>query len=282
MDEYERHHLPGKKAKRDDLRFISYLRPKIGNRKVSSISRRDIETIFRKKGETAPVQANRMLSFLSKALNLAIRWDWISDNPAKGINKYREIKRDRYVNTHELPGLMEAIHAEPNPYIKAAFLLFLLTGARRSEVLTLRWEDIDFETAEWRISDTKSGRSHVIPLSQSALKIIRALPRIVGNPFVIVGNKKNSYLKNPTKAWYRIRKRAGLEDVRIHDLRRTVGSYMAQGGASLPLIGRVLNHSNPSTTAIYARIGDEAPRAALEAIENTVMNSIPKNQLKIV
>ncbi|MFC1491043.1 tyrosine-type recombinase/integrase [Nitrospinota bacterium] len=272
-DEYEAVHLPGKKSSRDDQRYLNYLRPKLGSRKLSSITRREVQNLHRKKGETTPIQANRMASLFSKMFNLAIKWEWLVNNPAQGIERFKEKKRDRYVKEHELPRLMKAIQVEPDSYIRGFFLLLLLTGARRQEVLTMRWEDIDFELGEWRIPDTKAGRVHVVPLSPQALEILKSFPRVVGNPYVIVGRKEREHLKEPAKAWQRIRNQAGLDDVRIHDLRRTVGSYMAMGGASLPLIGKVLNHSNTSTTQIYARLGDEAPRTALESIGATIMNA---------
>jgi integrase len=279
-DEYERVHLPRKKWGGDDRRFIAYLRPLLGNRPLSTITRRDVELIFRRKGRAAPIQANRLLSFLSKAFSLARGWGWISDNPARRIERFREEKRDRYVKRHELPQLMGAIEKENNPHIRAFFLLCLLTGARRSEILSMCWEDVDLETGEWRIPDTKSGRAHLVHLNEGALQTIRDLPRMVGNPHVIVGHKKGDRLRNPAKAWARIRERAGLEDVRIHDLRRTVGSYMAQSGASLPLIGAVLNHSNPSTTQIYARMADDSPRAAWDAIGGIVGEAREKSRVK--
>jgi len=217
-----------------------------------------------------------MASLLSKMFNLALNWEWMEKNPAKGINRFKEEKRDRFVKEHELPRLMESIQAESDPYIRGFFLILLLTGARRSEVLSIRWEDIDLCLAEWRIPDTKAGRVHIIPLIPEALDVIKALPRIVGNPYVVVGRKERDRLKEPAKAWQRIRRRAGLDDVRIHDLRRTVGSYMAMGGANLPLIAKVLNHSNPSTTQIYARLADDAPRAALEGVGKTIMSASQK------
>jgi integrase len=269
-DEYERVHLPRKKSAREDRRFLAYLRPKLGNRKLSSLSRREIQKLHQKKGESAPVDANRMASLLSKIFNLAIKWDWMTHNLAQGIERFPEPKRDRFVKELELPHLLKAIAQEKNPYIQGFFHLLLLTGSRRSELLTMKWEDLDFDRLEWRIPDTKSGRVHVIPLIRQAIEVLESIPRVSENPYVIVGRKDKQHLKEPAKAWLRIRKKAGLEDVRLHDLRRTVGSYMAMSGESLPLIGKILNHSNASTTQIYARLGDNAPRAALQAVGETV------------
>jgi integrase len=163
-----------------------------------------------------------------------------------------------------LPKLVEAINKEPNTYVVAAIWLYLLTGVRREELLTLKWSDIDMERRELKLSDTKNGKDHYLPLSSAAMDILNNLQRIEGNPFVIAGKKDGCHLVNIFVPWQRIRKAAGLEDVRLHDLRRSVGSWLAQSGSSLHLIGKVLNHSNQSTTAIYARFGQDHVRDALE------------------
>ncbi len=145
-----------------------------------------------------------------------------------------------------------------------AMWLYLLTGARKSELLKARWEDVDNNRAELRLVDTKAGRTHYIPLSAPALALLEQIPRVDGNPYILPGKREGAALVNIAKPWSRVRKAAGVEDVRLHDLRRTVGSWLAQAGNSLHLIGRVLNHSNQSTTAVYARFGEDHVRAALE------------------
>ena len=153
--------------------------------------------------------------------------------------------------------------------------MYLLTGARKSELLQAQWVHVDWDRSELKIPDTKAGRVHYIPLSGPALALLREIPKAEGNPFILVGRgprgataeekaKTPTHLVNISKPWNRVRKAAGVEDVRLHDLRRTVGSWLAQSGNSLHLIGRVLNHSNQSTTAVYARFGEDSVRAALE------------------
>jgi len=141
---------------------------------------------------------------------------------------------------------------------------FSLTGARKSELLRARWEDLDWQRRELRLPDTKAGRVHYLPLSGPALTILEQLPRLEGSPHILPGAVEGAPLVNISKPWGRVRKAAEVEDVRLHDLRRTVGSWLAQAGNSLHLIGRVLNHSNTSTTAIYARFGQDHAREALE------------------
>jgi integrase len=192
-------------------------------------------------------------------------------NPARGVDHFREEKRDRWITPEELPRLARAINQEPNESARFALWLYLLTGARKSELLRARWDDVSFERAELRLADTKAGRTHYIPLSSPAMALLQQIPRRAGNPHVFPGRELTpefqrdpAPLVNIAKAWNRVRKAAGVEDVRLHDLRRTVGSWLAQAGNSLHLIGRVLNHSNVSTTQVYARFGEDHVRAALE------------------
>jgi integrase len=237
------------------------------NRRLSAITRTMVSTRHAALGAAGhKTGANRVVALLRTMFNLAKDWGvYEGENPASRIKFFKEIARDRFVTPDELPRLWAALRKEPNPYVRSAFLVGLLTGARRSEVLTMRWADLDLRQSIWTIPDTKAGRQHVIPLAGPALAEIRALPRIEGNPYVFCGRWGRSHLVNVAKPWRRIRKEAKLEDVRIHDLRRTLGSWLVAAGASLPLIGKALNHSQPSTTQIYARLQLEPVRLALEA-----------------
>jgi integrase len=265
----ERHAKPHKKTWiEDQQRIAKWHQPAIGSKKLADIRRADIQALHLKIGEQHQYGANRNVALLSKMFNLAREWGYLpegSPNPAKGIKRFRERSRDRWVKPDELPRLMKAIEGDPNLYIRAALLLFLLTGLRKSELLNAKWEDVDLTRAELRLPDTKAGRTHVVPLSAPAVAILRDLPRERSNPHVLPGSRAGRPLADISHAWERIRRVADLEDVRLHDLRRTVGSWLATGGASLPLIGKILGHSNTSTTAVYARLGEDTARAALEA-----------------
>ena len=164
----------------------------------------------------------------------------------------------------EFPKLATAINAELNQSVVAAIWLYLLTGVRKTELLSLKWSDINLDRKELKLTDTKNGKSHYLPLSQAAIDILNQIQRIEGNPYVITGKNEGCHLVNISKPWDRIKEAAGLEDVRLHDLRRTVGSWLAQSGNSLHLIGKVLNHSNQSTTAVYARFGQDSAGKHLE------------------
>lgn len=264
----ERYAKQHKKSWLEDQRRIDkYLKPEFGTHRVDAISRNDIARLHSRLGSEYPYAANRCIEQLSKMFKLAQDWGLIEHgavNPASSIQSYRETKRDRWVKPEELPLLAKAINEEKNFYGRQALWLYLLTGLRRDEVLTLEWQNVDLNRGEIRIPETKSGRIHYVPLSAPAAKLLADLPRREGNPYVVPGEKPGQHLVNIEKIWRRVRKQAKVQDVRLHDLRRTVGSWLAQSGNSLHLIGRVLNHSSQSTTAIYARFAQDHVREALE------------------
>jgi integrase len=269
---YEERHLPEKKSATNDSNQIkAYLTPWM-SRRLSSIRRKDVASLHAKVGkESGRYAANRLISLLRKMFNLAHLWElFLGENPATGIQFFKEEKRDRFLKPDEIPGMMEALKREPNFYVRAAILTLLLTGQRKSEVLNMKWEDIDLESGTWRIPDTKAGKPHYVPVPPHLLEMFRTLPRTLDNPYVFPGRNRR-HLVNVTKAWDRIRKEAKIEDVRIHDLRRTVGSWLASSGASLPLIGKTLGHTQPQTTAIYARMDIEPVRRALNQYSENIL-----------
>ena len=264
----ERHAKPHKKSWKDDEgRIQRNILPAWGNLKVKNIKRSDVAALHSKIGKQHIYAANRTLEMVSKMFELARRWGYLDDdapNPARDIDHFKEQKRDRWVTHEELPRLAKAIDEEINPYARCALWIYLLTGMRKSELLQAKWDAVDWGRKEFRIEDTKAGRTHYVPLSEPAISLLRNIPRVEGNPYIIVGKKEGKHLVNINKAWRRARKAAGVDDVRLHDLRRTVGSWLAQAGNSLHLIGRVLDHTSPATTAVYARFGEDQVRQALE------------------
>lgn len=276
----ERYAKPHKKSWREDERRINHrILPAWGSFQAKAIKRADVATLHARIGtkEGKPYEANRVRELVAKMFELARDWGFVPEeqrNPAQGIDDYKEQKRDRWVTPEELPRLAQAINEEPNATARHALWLYLLTGCRKSELLRAQWDHLDWARAELKLPETKAGRVHYVPLSAPALELLRQIPRKDGNPFILPGrgprastrdsDQKPTHLVNINKPWNRVRKVAGVEDVRLHDLRRTVGSWLAQSGNSLHLIGRVLNHSNQSTTAVYARFGEDSVRAALE------------------
>ena len=171
-----------------------------------------------------------------------------------------------------------AIDEEPNVYARSALWLYLLTGMRKQELLKAKWKDIDWERNELKLEQTKAGRVHYVPLSGPALAILQTVPRQEANPYIFAGAKKGRHLVNINKPWFRVRDRAGVPDVHLHDLRRTVGSWLAQAGNDLHLIGKVLNHSNLSTTAIYARFSQDVVHKAMDEHATRIMAAAGKTQ----
>ena len=151
-----------------------------------------------------------------------------------------------------MPRLAAAIEAEPNEYVRSALWLLILTGLRCNELLHAKWHDIDWHERTLHVGRTKNGDPVLAPLSHAAIERLSSIPRLPDNPHIVCGAIKGQHLINLSKPWTRVRKAAGIPDVRIHDLRRTVGSWLVRGGASLHLVGAVLNHRDQKTTAGYA------------------------------
>jgi integrase len=272
----ERHAKLRKKTwKEDERRIGKHLLPRWKSHALEEISRADVAKLHAEIGKDAPYEANRVLALVGVMFSLAEDWGFVPEthpNPTAKIRPFREKSRERYVKPAEMPALLEAISEEPSPYVRAIPWLYLLTGLRKSELLQAKWEDLDVERRELRIPETKAGRPHVVPLSEPAFEFLTSLPREQSNPYLFPGRKKGQPLSDITKPWRRVREKSGLEDIRLHDLRRTVGSWMAISGASLPLIGKVLNHSDPSTTAVYARLAENSARNALERHAENIMD----------
>lgn len=268
----ERHAKHKKSGDEDERRINAHVLTAWGAHKIKSITRQDVIELHHKigknvyRGKPTIYEANRVLSLVSKLFSFAGQMEMVDaghPNPAIGVTKFKEESRDRFVTPDELPKLIESIDAEPNQYARYALWLYLLAGLRKEELLTAKWADVDFNRKELRLTDTKNGKTLYLPLSDAAIEVLHQIPRVDDNPYIIVGKKTGCHLVNIDKPWQRVRRAAGVEDVHIHDLRRTVGSWLAQAGNSLHLIGRVLNHSNTSTTAVYARFGQDSVKDAL-------------------
>ncbi|MBV9827085.1 MAG: tyrosine-type recombinase/integrase [Alphaproteobacteria bacterium] len=241
--------------------------PVLGKRKVADIARADIAKLHHANRAT-PYQANRVLAVLSKMFNLAERWGLRSDasNPCRHIEKFAERKRERMLSPAELGRLGDALAAHcGSPFPVAAIKLLVFTGARLGEVLGMRWEWVDFERGEARLPDSKSG-AKTLHLPPPALEVLAGLERQDGNAFVIVGHKPGAAMVNLEKPWRAIRKVAELDDVRLHDLRHAFASVAASSGMGLPIIGKMLGHSQPATTHRYAHLAADPVKDAAAAV----------------
>ncbi len=245
--------------------------PVLGKRKLADITRRDIERLHHTRRDT-PTEANRALACLSAMFNIAERWGLRPDgsNPCRHIEKYPQRRRERFLSPAELARLGDALAAYDGwPYSVAAVKLLVFTGARLGEVLGLRWEWIDFERGEARLPDSKTG-AKTLHLPPPALAVLSELPRLDGNPHVIAGANPGAALVNLEKPWRSIRKAAGLDDVRMHDLRHAFASVAASCGLGLPIIGKMLGHTQAATTHRYAHLASDPVKAAAAVVAGKI------------
>lgn len=272
---YLDHHAESKKKARsvaEDRRLLDkHILPALGTRKLADVTRADMTALHHSMRQT-PYQANRVLALLSKLMNLAERWGNRPDgsNPCRHVEKYRENKRERFLTAEELMRLGDALTeaertAMERPSVIASIRLLVLTGCRLSEILTLRWEHVDFGHACLRLPDSKTGRK-TIHLNAPALALLAAVEREDGNPWVIRGQRKGCPLVNLEKPWRRVRTQAGIEDVRLHDLRHSFASVAVGLGEGLPMIGKLLGHTQAQTTARYAHLAADPVKAATERV----------------
>lgn len=260
-------------AAKEDARMLRVnLLPRWGSKRVEAVSRRDVSRMHVEiRSQIGHHSANRHLALTGKMLSLAVEWGLRPDNPARGVKMYREEKRDRWLRPDEIRRMFESLAQEPDAIVRGALTFILLTGARKTEALAAKWEDIDFDAALWRIPKTKSQKPQTVPMSTRALSVLQSLPRVEGNPHIFPGKVPGQHLVNLSKRWLRVRERAGLPDARIHDLRRSLGSMMVQAGTSLYVTQRALRHADSRTTAdVYAHLGDGPTRAAFEAVGEKV------------
>jgi len=272
----ERHIVPHLKEKtqKDYAGLLAqHILPNLGKLSVRSISRPDILKLHTKMSKT-PYQANRVLALLSSLFNRAEEWGYRVEgtNPCRHVIKFKETSRDRSLSETEITILERKLKTMEiqNPYPVAFVRLALLTGARKNEILHLKWSDVDLIKGKMLLRDSKTGRRS-ISLNSPAISVLESLPRIYGNPYVLPGAKANSHLVNVNKFWARVRKQAQIGDVRIHDLRHTFASIGVSNGLSLSLVGELLGHKNPSTTNRYAHLADKSVRNASEAIGQAIV-----------
>lgn len=235
-------------------------------RRVSTIARMEVQNwVNDLADQIGKHTANRNFDILRAVINWGIKKEIIPQrNPCLGVDTFKLKARERFVQPgNEYEKLQAAIDAEKNPTIRDFFWLCLYTGARKSNIKAMRWQDISFEFCTWKIpaSATKNGDSLNIPLSAEAMAVLHRR-RDNGSEWVFPGRFKG-HLVSVGKAWKRITRRADLADVRIHDLRRTLGSHMAIQGISPIIIGRALGHRSLKSTAVYARLNDAPVRDAI-------------------
>ena len=249
-----------------------HILPALGALPLAAVTREQVAELHDALRET-PAMANTAVAFLSRLFNAAEAWGLAAEdgNPCRFVVKYRHRRRERFLSDVEFDRLgrvlaeMEAQGRLP-VHAAAALRLLMLTGCRRSEITTLRWADVDLDAGELRLAESKTG-ARTVTLSPAAAKVLAELPRVADNPWVIAGRRPGKPLSGINQHWMRVRKEADLEDVRLHDLRHSWASRALALGESLPMIGRLLGHSQVQTTARYAHLArdsvhEEAARIA--------------------
>ena len=261
----ERHSKPRKRTWREDLdKFKTYLKP-LGKKRLSEIKKSHISAIHARIGKKHKITANRVLALISSVFGRAIEYGLYENlNPCRGIRKFPEKSRERFLQADELPRFFKALDEEPNETLRDYLYISLLTGARRANVLAMRWNELNLEQGTWIIPRTKTGDPQTVVLTPEAVEILKDRKKKASSMFVFPGKGKTGHLVEPAKGWKRILERAGIKGLRIHDLRRTLGSWQASTGSSLPIIGKSLNHKNASTTAIYARLNLNPVRESVQ------------------
>ena len=247
-----------------------FVDPVIGELRVPEVQRKDIAALHHGLRDK-PYQANRTLGVLSKMFSLAEVWGWRPDgsNPCRHVKRYKEHKRERFLSPEETERLGQVLRdvEEEMPSAVAAFRLLLLTGCRMSEIRDLRWEYVQDDCIE--LPDAKTG-GRVVPLGPEARAVLSSIPRDEDNPWVIAGRLPGSHLTDLQRPWRRIRKQAGLEDVRIHDLRHSFASRALALGESLTMIGKLLGHTQVQTTARYAHLARDSIQTAAARITGSI------------
>lgn len=243
------------------------------NRKLSAITRLDVQKLHSDLGvHSGNATANRTLELLRAILNKGMTWGMFKgDNPCEGVTKFSLRSRERFLHGDELARFFEAVAEEPNSSIRDYVLMSLLTGARKANVLGMRWEHVDLNRGTWFLPDTKNDTSQTIPLTTQAKAILEARSKNKIGDFVFAGDGVTGHMTSPKRAWAKILAKAELKDLRLHDLRRTLGSWQAATGASLVVIGKTLNHKDISTTSIYSRLSLDPVRESMEAAQAAMM-----------
>lgn len=293
-DYMDRHAKVNKRTwKEDQYRYDAYLTKPLGSKKISAVDRHAIAAVHSAitRGGHATL-ANRVLALVSSVFGWGISVGLCEANPAHGIKHNPEKSRDRFLQASELPGFFQSLAEEPNETIRDYLLLSLLTGARRSNVLVMRWADINLDAGEWRIELTKNGTPQTVTLTPEAIEICKRLDT-AGQLKGAAKKARTEAIATPEAAVATLRELAdaadvpldgvSLGDLRIHDLRRTLGSWQAKTGASLSIIGKSLNHKSQATTAIYARLDLDPVRESMQRATAAMLTAAGmKDSAKVV
>lgn len=283
---YKEHAVPHKKtADEDEAKFKKYLSSKkygidLSKRRLREITISDLKTVFNKIAENHPITANRVLALVSSVFTKAIQDElYEGTNLCGSIKRFKENKRERFITPDEFPAFFEALEQCGSDVTRDYIWISLLTGARRGNVLSMRWQDVHFTRREWVIPETKNGTPQRVPLVDAAIELLQRRYESRSTEFVFPGDGKSGHLEEPKRAWKTLTTRAGMSDLRLHDLRRTFGAFQAGTGANLSVIGQSLNHKSVVTTKVYDRLWlDPVRDAAATAVDKMFEVGKAKNR----
>jgi integrase len=273
MDEYMPYAVQHKRSAEDDeAKLRLYMIPAFGKLLLCDVTTRDIQMYLGNlRQKLSPATANRHLALFSKLFKLGVAWGRIDKNPCVGIDKFKEAgAKQRYLSPDEVRRVMAAALQEANIYASAAIRFLLLTGIRREECLTARWEHVDLEQRTLFLPHTKNGRSRTVFLNDAAAQLLASLPHINGSPWVFPGRDPAKPLNNPRKAFHRILDAAGVEHCRLHDCRHTHASLLVNQGASLYQVQQLLGHASPQTTQRYSHLAAQTLRDTSQLVSRIV------------
>ena len=253
----------------------NHVLPALGTMLIGTVTREHVSALHLRLRHT-PRAANRALMILSKMFSLAESWGLspTGGNPCRFVVRYKEGRRERFLTPQEYRRVgrsLADLEAERRVTAQAAaaLRLLMLTGCRRTEILTLRWDDVDHASRELRLRQAKTG-ARMVPLTPTAAAVLAGIDRVPGNPWVFANGTSNGRLTHLSKAWYRVRERAGVEDVRIHDLRHSYASRALALGESLTMIGRLLGHADTGSTERYAHLAKDAEKASAALVGSSI------------
>jgi len=271
---WEGHSKPHRLAssRNDESLYRLYLSP-WADKKLSSISTNTIRDLHQRVGrDVGTVRANHLHALIRLMFNKATEWGWSKPNPAYAVKRFKEHSRERFLSSQEMKAFLAALAKEPCETVRDYLYISLFTGARKNNVQAMRWQEIDFDSTQWTIPLTKNGKQHIVPLVEPAVDILKCRKLKTNSEWVFPSAKsKSGHLENPTPIWNKVLNRAGITNLRLHDLRRTLGSWQAALGANSYIIGKSLGHSSQHATAIYARLDVNPVRQSLNSAVNAML-----------